>query len=637
MTARRPRTPARSPARSLARSLARPLGLVLVLPLALAGCVEVPVAGPVQEIDSAQQSVRADGVPAIDPQPPVGGASPTEIVRGFLDALQASPVSTTIAGRYLTASARSAWRPERSTIVYDDRSDPLDASGATSAVAVRLVGAERFDARGRWRGAVSSAASLLRFRVVVEGGEYRIDDPPDALVVSRTWFTARYTPASLYYVAPTGRALVPEPVYAPSGPGRAGALVRALLAGPPADVRGVERSALPSDLRLALSVPVDSDGRAVVSLRGRLGDPEPEEASLMLAQIGWTLRQDPAVSSVAVTVDGEPLRDAQGRDAVPVSELGALDPSRTGPDPTLYGVRAGRLVARRGDELLPVDGPLGRAPGRLASVAVDASGSQAAGVTADGRRLLVGPVSLGSDVGVRVVGRGSALLRPGWDAAGRLWTADAATGRLLVATSGATAGVLRPVVTLGARTPAGLPAGTRLRRLLVSPDGTRLVLLTGERVGARTVDRVRVARILLSPGGRVLGVRPAVALPASSLAVATSALAAGTGGAGPRLTTGDPAGVPGDRLLDVAWSLDGLAVLVGEGGGAAAVLQVGVDGSPIGSRTPTTVTGATGLVGSSAPGRLRYAAVGDELVGLDGGGPTPRLSVSGVSSLGYAG
>lgn len=577
---------------------------VLVLAALLAGCASVPTSGPVETATETRTTDTAAGVPAIDPQPPVAGASPAEVVRGFLDALQASPVSTSVAGRYLTSSARSRWRPERSTIVYDGRVEPAD--DASGVVTVRLVGADRFDTLGRWRGPLSAAAAGLRLRVVEADGEYRIANPPDALVVSRSWFAARYTPASLYFFDPGGRVLVPEPVYAPIGQARAGALVRGLLAGPSPATADVERSYLPSGLQVALSVPVSDDGRATVSLKGKPATPSQQQAALLFAQIAWTLRQDRSITSVSVSIDGVPVRGDDGSDARPVDDAAGFDAADAASS-TLYGVRGGLLVSGGRTGLDPVDGPFGTMR-LLRSAAVEASAAQAAGVSLDGTRLLLGPVSLGTRSKIRTVLTAAGdLTTPAWDGQGRLWVADRSRPARILVDRTRDDERLTPVVVPGL-------GRARVQRLLVSRDGTRLVLLTRERIGGVTRDSLRVARVVLSPGGRLLRVLPARLLSLPATASSTS-------------------------LLDVAWAGPiTLAVLTAESPGVARVVSIGVDGSPPGGQAPeSAVTGGRALVGSPDAARSIFAVGGSSLVELGGAAGGPRLPTAGVSSLSYGG
>ncbi|GAA4075149.1 GerMN domain-containing protein [Nocardioides kongjuensis] len=279
--------------------------VVLVLALAvLSGCTSLPTSGPVVQ---SRGTDRGDTRRAsdIDARPPVEGASRTEVVAGFLDAMTAWPVQTSVAKQYLTKEAAAGWNPEQETIIYSD-SLPVRESGGF--VSVSLTAADRLDSVGAWRGAMGAEELTLDFKVTVQDGEYRITDPPDALVVPASWFRQRYHQVSLYYFDPVAKILVPEPVFVPEGDQLATSLVAGLLAGPPPLAQGVVRSFLPSGLSVGLSVPVSDAGVADISLVGEAQSVTSEQAGLMLAQLAWTLRQDPSVTALRVSVDGSPRR-----------------------------------------------------------------------------------------------------------------------------------------------------------------------------------------------------------------------------------------------------------------------------------------------------------------------------------------
>ena len=91
-----------------------PLGLLLTL---LAGsmtaCVGLPDDGPVVEARASGSGTRADAM-AINPLGPQPDQSPSEVVKGFLDAMQATPIRDDVARQFLT---------ERSTDAVEARRD----------------------------------------------------------------------------------------------------------------------------------------------------------------------------------------------------------------------------------------------------------------------------------------------------------------------------------------------------------------------------------------------------------------------------------------------------------------------------------------------------------------------------------
>ena len=211
---------------------ARRLLGALLLPLLLlaGGCVSMPENGPVvgagvgDEIDTDM-----GGVPAIDARAPQDGQSATEVVRGFLDAMQAWPRELSTAKEYLSSDAAATWNPE-GLVTYVEAQPPQSTS--SDRVSLRLAGADRLDARGAYEGALSAYESILQLSLTTEGDQLRITNPPSDLVVPQTWFEARYDQLALYFLAPGGDVLVPEPVFVADDDKLASTLVAGLVAGP---------------------------------------------------------------------------------------------------------------------------------------------------------------------------------------------------------------------------------------------------------------------------------------------------------------------------------------------------------------------------------------------------------------------
>lgn len=454
----------------------------------LTGCIDLPQDGPVVDAEvTGEQS--EDPVSSIDARLPQPGDSRLEVVRGFLDAMTAWPISPSVAKEYLTDDAAAEWSPD-STVIYTELATPREDG---SLVSIPMRDAARLDESGGWRGAIPAGRSTLEFRLTVEDGEFRILDPMDALVVRRSWFQDRYRQASLYYFDPTWQVLVPEPVFVPVGNTFATNLVDALLAGPPARLRDVVDTFVPPGLETGLSVPV-IEGVAALDLKGDAPRLSSAEAELMLAQLAATLAQEPTISALRVTIDGEEVDPPGAAAQYDVDTAAAFDPTGSGSSGVLYGVRRGRLVSGVSGDMRAIDGPLGRRRHRLASFAVDPDGDQVAVVTADRGQVLLSPLRSQESDKEReiVVAEGADLAQPSWDASGRLWVLDRGRrgARLLVADGGRA----REVAVAGV-------TGTAARRILVSRDGTRLVAL----VERRGEDRLVAARVVLDERGQVTG------------------------------------------------------------------------------------------------------------------------------------
>ena len=581
-------------ARPRPAALLRALAPLLAVVTLLTGCVGLPASGPVV---TAEEGAGSDDGPATSyvPPPPAPGASPAAVVRGFLDAMTATPLSLSVARQFLTRDAQAAWQPERSTVLYDGTGDP---QGATEVV-VPLEGAARLDGRGAWQGA-AAAPDELRFPMATEGGEWRIADAPDALVVPETWFGQRFRRLNLYFFDPTGSLLVPEPVFVPVGEQRPTSLVRGLLAGPPPELDGVVRSFLPPGVALEqLSVVVDADGVAAVALEGAAL--EGDAAVRALAQLSWTLRQDPGVRALRVTLDGEPVQLPGAPVELPVDGASGVDPTVAGADDGLYGLRDQRVVPAGAEEGL---GPLGSGDYDLRDLAVDLPGERVASVAADGSAVFVAPLRTGDGgPGGVVAYAGEDLARPGWDHAGRLWLLERGGGDAAVT-----------LLQRGRRREVEVPGvtGARAEQLLVSRDGSRLVVVLPRRGG----DVVQVHRVRVDDRGRVRGVGP-----------------------GRPLAT--RAGAP-LRVADLAWrSATALLVASRLSPQLTELLTLPVDGSPgglDGSASGELVRGGVlGLAASPVPAAPVWLTTLEGVVDRLGAAPTPTTVVPGTTALTYVG
>lgn len=486
------------------RRLAAALLMALLVALAGSACVQLPDDGPIVVGTETGRSDLESGIPYA-PRGPQRGESSTEIVRHFLDAMTANPVRTSVARQFLSSSAGESWNPEQRTIIYDSLSRP-DGIGV---VELSLNGASWLDARGTWRGALPREASELSFPMEIEDGEWRISEVPDAMIVSEDWFDDRFRQVSLYFYDPGAQILVPELVFLPRGDQLATSLIRGLLQGPPNERPGTTPSFFPRGASLDdLSVPVAADGLADVSLSGDIASMSPESLDLMTAQIAWTLRQDPRVKRVRVSIGDAPVTLAGGGTEFSVEVGAPYDPAGAFAVRDPFGLRDGRLASFVDAEAQPVSGPFGARAHGLRDFSVDLPGERVAGVTDGGRTLLLAPVEADPERPVQRVASGTDLLHPAWDAGGRLWVLDRAGGRAQVS-----------MVVGGREVPVVVPGvtGRDVVDFLVSRDGSRFVAAVADR-GTHQVVVSRIGwnrdRAVLSPAqviergdGRQLTVR----------------------------------------------------------------------------------------------------------------------------------
>lgn len=546
----------------------------------LAGCVQMPDDGPIVTTRSGGDTSSGIGT-SFDPKPPQKGDTRPDIVKGFLAAMQATPGQTRTAKEFLTKDAAASWDPQRETITYGSNSTPRETD---AGVSVTLTDANRLDARGAWQGPVPRGQRTLEFPMSFEDGEWRIDRAPDALVVSDLWFEGRFRQESVYFFDPTASILEAEPVYVPRGEKLASALTQALLLGPSADLRHVAQTFLPPGLKVAVGVAVSPDGVADVSLDGDAGQLTPQTTELMMAQLAWTLRQEPAIESIRLSIGGDPVPLPGGVSSYRVDGGGEYDPAGYQSSPLLYGLRGGVVVSgTAADGLEPVEGPLGRRDYGLGSIGVSLDAGSVAGTGGDGASVLVGELGASGASTVRsVVSDGTDFLRPAWDVAGRIWLVDRTA-------SGARVSFVQGDRPRSLRVP-GI-SGEEVRMFLVSRDGTRLVAVVRRRAG----DLLMVSRIEHGGNGRVIGATPAERI-------------------GSTAATDIP-------IRAIAWRTStNVAVLSAFTSSLAQVEDASVDGSPPGQEMPSaTIEGRLrALAGSPASGESLYGISRTGLVDITG-------------------
>lgn len=451
---------------------------LVVLAALCSACVGLPDDGRI-EVGSDGQSTSQDSGFPYHPRPPQPGESPVDIVRHFFDAMWANPSSTSVAREFLTEEAGEAWQPERGMITYRD----FDTPTGTSSIRVRLRGANRLDSRGVWQG--SAANPALTFPMTTEDAQWRIARAPNAMIVADSWFEDRYRQVSLFFFDPTGQILVPEPVYVPRGGQLATVLMRGLLEGPVTKAPGVAQSFIPAGLSLdELSVPVSAEGVAQVSLRGDISQLDPESVELMTVQMAWTLRQDPSVQRVRVTVGGTPITTSGSGSDFSVDTGQDFDPNGPYSWQDLFGIRNGRLVSSIEGEETRAAGLLGRSAHDLRDLSVDLGSGRVVSVSADGTTAQLTPVEDERNAVLETIATGTDLLKPSWDHADRIWMVDRTSqgAEVSVFAAGRERTVRVPGVT-----------GADVRDFLVSRDGTRFVAVV-RRQGTDVIMLSRLAR-----------------------------------------------------------------------------------------------------------------------------------------------
>lgn len=502
--------------------------LLLVLP----GCSTVPMTSATVQI--TQAPARPAGVVGIEPLPPEAGAPPEDIVRSFIDAAASTRLGHPVAREHLTPEAAGSWSDEAGiTVIGPDYATVTTEDGAVEVTA-NIVGT--IDPRGVF--VVGGNTFTREFALEKVGGEWRIVNPPDGLIILEPDFRRLYEEAAVYFLDPTGQRLVPDPRYLLAGEALPTTIVERLLAGPSAYLpAGAVQNPL-DGARLRSSVGVAGQV-AVVDLTGVSAEPGPLLAELS-AQLVWTLTQLRSVSvqAVEVRIDGEPV----AIDGVPDQQT---TEHWVGFDPNLVPLESVGLYLADGalravSTGAPTPGPAGVGAYGLteAAVSIDAATGQRSflvGVRPEGggSTVLAGPYA-----GDLVPVLSSARLSSPSVAATRseVWVVRDSTSVVRVQAGGPPQAVTAPT----------LPGLGRTEVLKLSPDA------------------VRAALVVEGPGGRVLYVGTVVRAEDGSVALRDFRAIA------PQLS----------RVVDVAWRDSGSLLVLAGGSGQEGIVPygVGVDG-----------------------------------------------------------
>ena len=571
-------------------SARRALVAVVVAVVLLPGCAGLPDSGEVTEVDGSR--IGEQPLTQINPPGPTRDATPVQVVRGFIEAMRAFPVSTDTAAQFLTEEAADAWRPQRQTVIYDDLS-VAEPSSANVHLSVRRIAT--LDARGAYTPAENRLLGVdHRFALLPEKGEWRIDNPPDQIYVNADFFAAYYLPLSLHFLDLSGDVLVPDPIYLPRGEQLATSLVRGLLEGPTSDLADQVFTVVPPDTQVDGAVPVRPDGVAEVRLSSQVLELSDQQREQLSAQLVWTLRQVSGIVGVRILADGVPL-DVPGVEEVQRlnvwdGEYAPYDPSAGG---ELFALRNGRLVSVSQTTVSPYEG-MWRDPSReLADFGVVQPASQLAAVTTDRSRVLVVPVSSNRRAQPTTIYRGGHdLTDPTWDANERLWVVEqrARGSRMLL---------FHPLAE-GSPPPQRIPMGPldrrRVEAFALSPDGLRFAAIA-RTVHPRELGPRRVVLGTVAVGGGITGVQRV----ADVHDLETS-------------------GAHFETPIDVGWT-DGttVTVLARIGPHPPQPYEVRIDGSQVlgGVVTPEPLLGAVGAITvatSASPDSFTY--VGDRRGGL---------------------
>ena len=438
-------------------------GLTTLCLIVLMGCAGIPDSGPVTKVNAArggdQSTVR------YSPTGPAKNASPQDIVRGYLDAMLAYPVTTGTAASFLTSEAAREWKssagvtvyaePQVSTPVVQENAGKVDKP--TVDIDLEVVADASLDRQGRFERV--NARKQFSFRLARTNGQWRITNPQAGFLVNRKFFSDYYRPFNDYFFDKAGERLVADPIHLPVGDQLSTSLISSLTMGPKDLLDKTARTYAPEGTLLRTSVPLREDGLAEVQFRDDLSGLSSSAQERLSAQVVWTLRQVDQVTGVRIT-GGDNVLSPGNRGIQSINSWASFGP-RFG-DGGFYGVQRGRIVEVTGRDVAPVEGPWGRNARKAAEIAVDSD--QLAVVDSARATLTTGSFD---KTNVSTFS-GRRFLRPIQDDQGTVWAMDRPGSEMR----------LRLLEDKKFRQiPIGRLAEFRLDSFALSPDGSRYAVI----------------------------------------------------------------------------------------------------------------------------------------------------------------
>jgi Lipoprotein LpqB beta-propeller domain/Sporulation and spore germination len=472
------------------------------------GCSTVPTSGPVQQVGAGQIGISQENPQPI-PVPPGPGWTATQIVSGFLAASASFAGDHAVAREYLDSTAQHNWKPGWAvTVVSTTRTSnaqPIrrQVSGQVQELAqVKVTGlpVATLTGTGLYLASPGSSSESYDYSVAKINGQWRIDNlPKSQLLLTETDFDQVYQPRDLYFLTPSGRTLVPDPVFVPQQATTtelAAGLVKALLENRDQGwLAGAAGSGFPAKAWLIDNQVTINGPNAIVNLGEKPVTSSRRQLEQMAAQLAWTLASgvSSTIQSVELQINGRPMQISGNLDQLQQTFHSWVPPQPAGS--SLYFVGSHGVVQELSGIGPPGSGRVGTVPGpagtsgkggtpALGSIAVSPDRHWVAGITADGEFVYHGDLSRGARLQPWKPTSGDCT-SVSWDEQGDLWIA--AGGEVWILPPGATGA---SVIIMNGGAP-----GDEVTQFRVAPDGVRAAMIVHGMADGRPVSQVQVAAI----------------------------------------------------------------------------------------------------------------------------------------------
>ena len=321
------------------------LGALAFLSVLLMACTAIPSSGPVNSTDRTT-GIDTSNVDFLPPGPSTG-ATPEEIIAGFIAAGTAAQDNYRVARSYLAEEVEEDWNPNASVLIR--RGEPLISVVSNTVARYVAPVIASVDELGRFSASPSVSSQTLDFRLVREDEEWRISGLADGIVLTEAAFAEAFSSYRLYYFSAGYRELVPDIRWFASRGEVSSKIVRGLLEAPSFWLdQGATVTAFPEGTQLALTPVSVVDGVASVDLTTRVLTADEITRSRMITQLTASLSQVQGISSARISVNQNDLV---------ITPLGEEGPTlASGRDPRSVVLRDRRFGHVQGGSVQEIEG-----------------------------------------------------------------------------------------------------------------------------------------------------------------------------------------------------------------------------------------------------------------------------------------
>ena len=348
---------------------------------------------------TVRPGLKVDGEPPVPlnriPNKPDEGASPEQIIVGFLHAGATSGERLDITRSYLTDTLARAWIPDSQTVIYDGNEPKVrPVKGAADTYRVKVHVRATIDTEGRYTVAPPNLWEIFDFKMTQVGGEWRIDQLEEGfgrvLQEQEVGFIFRDYP--VHYPAIGWNTLVVDQRWFPQDQ-LATRLVRAQLGRVPDYLE--DAVSTDNGARLVVDAVPVRDGVARVDLDSESVADDATTRKQLAAQLVATLMSLPAVTEVVITLSGNELDLGISDPLTTPEQLGFVDRTRSS-TPVVLARRGTKLVTV-GDRLASVStqhlkaasSPFAPIPKTSVRLGLRLDGKEVAAVSGDGQDLVL--------------------------------------------------------------------------------------------------------------------------------------------------------------------------------------------------------------------------------------------------------